>query len=287
MKNRRDAFLVPETDPMHAMMPYILPNRADNEAVMNEKLDLTAVEEYIAKKNADNPEYKYTFFHIMCAAIAKTIYLRPKMNRYYLGYRMYERKDISLSFTVKRRFEDDSDEVLALIKINKESDEAPISQIYESVKKIVFSARKENKNDGATDAMAILTKLPRPILKFVMNTLGFLDYYDKYPKSLMDVDPYYSTVFISNLGSIKMHASYHHLANWGTNSLFVVIGEKKLCPVFNPDGTYEMKNMLPLGMTIDERIADGYYFAKTIKILRKLIENPELLERPLSEQVEI
>lgn len=287
MKNRRDAFLVPEIDPMHAMMPFILPNRTDNEAVMNEKVDLTAVEEFLAKKNADNPEYKYTFFHVICAAIAKTIYLRPKMNRYYLAYRLYERKDISLSFTVKRRFEDNSDETLALVKINKESDEAPLSQIYESVKKIVFSARKEKQNDGATDAMAILTKLPRFLLKFVMNTLGWLDYHDKYPKSLMEVDPYYSTVFVSNLGSIKMHASYHHLANWGTNSIFVVIGEKKLCPIFAPDGTYEMRNMLPLGMTIDERIADGYYFAKSVKILKKLIENPELLERPLSEKVEV
>lgn len=287
MKNRRDAFLVPETDPMHAMMPFIHPNRTDNEAVMNEKVDLRAVEEYIAKKNADNPEYKYTFFHVVCAAIAKTIYLRPKMNRYYHSYKLYERKDISLSFTVKRRFEDDSDEVLAMVKVNRESDEAPISQIYESVKKIVFSARKENKNDGATDAMAILTKLPRFLLKLVIKTLSFLDRHDKYPDSLMKVDPYYSTVFVSNLGSIKMHASYHHLANWGTNSIFVVIGEKKATPVFAPDGTYEMHNMLPLGMTIDERIADGYYFAKSVKILKKLIENPELLERPISEEVEV
>ena len=98
MKDRRDGILIKETDPMHAIMPYILPNRADNEAVVNEKIDLTAISAYLEKKNADSPEFKYTFFHVICAAIAKTIYLRPQMNRFYIGYRMYERKYISLSF---------------------------------------------------------------------------------------------------------------------------------------------------------------------------------------------
>lgn len=287
MKNRRDGILVPEKDPMHALMPYILPNRADNEAVMNEKLDLTNIKLYLEKKNADNPEYKYTFFHCIAAAIAKTIYLRPKMNRFYAGYKLYDRKELSLSFTVKRRFEDNSDEVLAVVKIDKESDEAPLAQVYGQVKKIVHGFRKEDKNDGATDAMAILMKFPRPILKLIIKTLRLLDYYDKYPMSLMKVDPYYSSVFISNLGSIKMHASYHHLANWGTNSLFAVIGEKKPTPYFNEDGSYEMREALNLGITIDERIADGYYFSKSIKILRKLIENPELLDEPLSKEVEV
>ena len=256
MKDRRDGFLVPETDPMHALMPYIHPNRTDNEAVMNERIDLTAIKEYLEKKNADNPEFKYTFFHCIAAAIAKTIYLRPKMNRFYTGYKMYERKDISLSFVVKRQFEDESDEVLAIVKLDKESDESPLSQIYGKVKKIVTSARKEKTTDGATDAMAILMKFPRPILKVIINILRWLDYHDMYPKSLMSVDPYYTTVFISNLGSIKMHASYHHLANWGTNSIFVVIGEKKPTPYFDQNGEYTMRDALNLGITVDERIAD-------------------------------
>ena len=84
-----------------------------------------------------------------------------------------------------------------------------------------------------------------------------------------------------------MNSGYHHLANRGTNSIFVVIGEKKMTPVFNPDGSYEMRETLGLGLTIDERIADGYYFAKSVKILKKLIENPELLEQPINVDVEI
>ena len=47
-----------------------------------------------------------------------------------------------------------------------------------------------------------------------------------------------------------------------------------------------MKNALELGLTIDERIADGVYFAKSIKLLRKLLQNPELLELPLQTEIE-
>ena len=286
MSKRKDGVLVTETDPMHALMPYIMKNRADNEAVLDETLDLTAVKAYIDEKNASEPNFKYTFFHVICAAIAKTIYLRPKMNRFYLGYRLYQRNEISLSFVVKRRFEDDSDEVLAVVKIDEKSDMPPIEQIHSQVEKIVYSFRKEKKTDGATDAMGILTKLPRPILRFTMDFLAFLDYHGHYPDVLMKVDPYYTTVFISNLGSIKMNANYHHLANWGTNSIFAVVGEKKPTPFFDADGGCTMRDALNLGITLDERIADGYYFAGTIAILKKLVENPKLLDRPLSEPIE-
>ena len=41
-----------------------------------------------------------------------------------------------------------------------------------------------------------------------------------------------------------------------------------------------------LGLTIDERLADGYYYSKTIRLLKKLLENPELLETPANQEVE-
>ena len=44
-----------------------------------------------------------------------------------------------------------------------------------------------------------------------------------------------------------------------------------------------MRDSVELGITVDERIADGYYYSKSIRLLKKLLENPELLERPLSE----
>lgn len=285
--DRKDGYLVRETDSLHAIVPYILPNRADNEAVMTETVDMTNVLKYIEKKNADDPEFKYTFFHFICAALAKTITLRPKMNRFYSGHRLYDRKDLLFSFVVKRKFADDGAEALATVKIDRESDVPALDQIYEQVKKFVYSVRKADKQDSTTDKMDLLLLMPRPLLRFAIWALRKLEYHGHYPKSFMHDDPYYASVFLSNLGSIKMSADYHHLANWGTNSIFVIVGEMKPTPFYAPDGSVTVKEALTLSLTIDERIADGFYFANSIKILRKLFENPELIETPLNEPIEI
>lgn len=283
---RRDGTLVPETDPMHLITPHMVPDRCDNEAVLTELFDMTAVEAYLAKKNADGPEFKYTFFHVICAAIAKVLVLRPRMNRFYAGRRLYDRNDILFAFVVKKKFEDNGAEALAIIKVDKDGEVSPVEQLHGKVKDIVYSVRKENKTEGTTEKMGILTKLPRGLLHFVMSFLNWLDYHGKYPAALMKDDPYFASVFVSNLGSIKMHANYHHLVNWGTNSIFVVIGEKKLTPFFQPDGSVQMRDALELGLTIDERIADGVYFAKSIHLLRRLLSQPELLDEPIQTPVD-
>ena len=283
---RRDGTLVPETDPMHLITPHMVPDRCDNEAVLTELFDMTAVEAYLAKKNADGPEFKYTFFHVICAAIAKVLVLRPRMNRFYAGRRLYDRNDILFAFVVKKKFEDNGAEALAIIKVDKDGEISPVEQLHGKVKDIVYSVRKENKTEGTTEKMGILTKLPRGLLRFVMSFLNWLDYHGRYPAALMKDDPYFASVFVSNLGSIKMHANYHHLVNWGTNSIFVVIGEKKLTPFFQPDGSVQMRDALELGLTIDERIADGVYFAKSIHLLRRLLSQPELLDEPIQTPVD-
>ena len=65
------------------------------------------------------------------------------------------------------------------------------------------------------------------------------------------------------------------------------MNQKKLIPFYKDDGTYEMRQGLELGITIDERIADGTYFANSLKVLRKLINNPKLLDLPLETPVEL
>jgi len=67
----------------------------------------------------------------------------------------------------------------------------------------------------------------------------------------------------------------------------MVISEKKLRPFWNEDGTYELRNTIKLGLTVDERIADGYYFAQTIKIMRYLFAHPELMDLPAATPVEL
>ena len=84
-----------------------------------------------------------------------------------------------------------------------------------------------------------------------------------------------------------MQAGYHHLNNWGTNSLFVTIGECRKRTVYFEDGTFEIRSTVDIGLTIDERIADGYYYSGTMRLLKHLLQNPELLELPAGEPIEM
>ncbi len=281
--DRRDGERVRGLDAMHVFMPYLLPNRTDNEAFINETVDLSAINAFLERKNADNPDYKYTIFHVVTAAIAKTIYQRPKLNRFIAGHRLYQRNELLLSFVAKRVFSDDGDEALMLIHCDENS---TIDSLHDTICHRVSKTRKEGDVDDTTKIMNALAGLPRPILRLIVRILNFLEYHDMLPDFLRYADPYHATVFISNLGSIKLSAAYHHLANWGTNSLFLVIGEKHLKTITNPDGTTKTTEVLPLGITLDERIADGYYYAKSIKLLKHLLANPELLDEPCSMLVE-
>jgi hypothetical protein len=264
-------------------MPYLYPNRADNEAFIREEFDLTNLEVFLEKKNAElDKAHRYTIFHAVCAAVVKTFTLRPKMNRFIKGCRLYQRDELSLGFVVKKQFKDNAGEGLAFIKFGPET---TIDSLHERIMKEIFECRSD-KLDNSTKGMEMFTHLPRWLMRIVIHILHRLDFYGKVPHDLLKADPNYASVFLTNLGSIRLNAAYHHLSNWGTNSVFVIIGEKGRRPVFHEDGTFEMRTMLSVGITLDERIADGYYYAQTIRLIKKLLEEPELLDRPANEEVD-
>lgn len=278
--DRRDGKLLKDIDGMHFICPIIYPNRCDNEAFVSEIIDLTKVDEYLKKKNVKGIDYKYNVFQIVATACLKLLYLRPKMNYFIQNSNMYERYEKSISFVVKKEFKDNGSEGLAFVYGEPTN---TINDIHEKINKIVHHERSGG-TDGSSDFMDIFKKIPRPLSKFLVHIIMLLDKKGVCPAALVESDPYYSSIVLTNLGSIKLHSGYHHLTNWGTNSIFVAIGEVKERP-FIENGKTVMKNSLDLGLTIDERIADGYYYSKTVKLLKYLIENPEELEKPLDAEV--
>ena len=280
--DRKDAKIVRDIDGMHFIVPILHPNRCDNEAFISERIDITAMKAYLEKLNADNPDFKYTMFHIIVTAVIRCVTQRPYLNRFIANNTLYEKNEISAAFTIKKQFADESGEGLAFIHGNPDS---TLQSIHEDIRHQVMDCRK-GKVDASSGAMDFFLKMPRSLAKSIVKFVRLLDRYGKVPNSLIATDPYHASVILSNLGSIKLKSGYHHLANWGTTSMFVIIGEAKKRPVYNEDGSFEMRETLDLGLTVDERIADGYYFSKTIRLLKKLLENPELLEQPASEPVE-
>lgn len=280
--DRKDAKLVRKVDSMHFIMGVIYPNRADNEAFISETLDLTSVNRYLEEKNQNHPEYAYNLFQVLVTALLKCITLRPKLNRFYANRNLYERNEITTSFVIKKQFEDHSEEGMAFLHAKPEW---TIENVHEEIYRQVTDCRK-GKASSTDESMDIFNKLPRFLSKTAIRFVCFLDRHGWVPSSFISTDPFYSSVVFSNLGSIKLKSGYHHLTNWGTTSLFCTIGFKKPRPFYESDGTVQMRDSVDIGLTVDERIADGYYYSKTIRLLKKLIEHPELLDQPMSLEVD-
>ena len=278
--DRKDGTLLRDIDSMHYIMPLMYPNRCDNEAFMHLRVDLTKAEEYLAKKNVEGIPYKYNLFQLVVTAVLKTITLRPYLNRFIANCNMYQRNELTAAFTVKKIFSDKGGEALARINA-KDTD--TLDTIHEEIYRQVSFCRSDNK-DASTASMDIIQKIPGKHL--IGAAARFLDRHGWMPKEIIATDPYYCSAVLTNLGSLKLDAGYHHMTNWGTNSFFCAIGLMKKRPFFDEEGNVTMRMSVDLGLTIDERIADGYYYAKSLRLLKTLLENPELLETPLSEPVE-
>ena len=278
--DRKDGTLLRDIDSMHYIMPLMYPNRCDNEAFMHIRADLTRAEEFLARKNEGNPPYRYNLFQLVVTAVLKTITLRPELNRFIANNNLYQRKELTAAFTVKKVFSDQGGEALARLYAKGED---TLDSIHDEIFRQVSFCRSEEK-DSSTASMDFLQKIPgKHLLGFAAR---FLDRHGWMPSSVIATDPYYCSAVLTNLGSLKLDAGYHHMTNWGTNSVFCAIGLMKKRPFYDEDGNMEMRMSVDLGLTIDERIADGYYYAKSLRLLQHLLENPELLELPLSQEVE-
>ena len=280
--DRFDGKLIRDLDPMHVITPILYPNRCDNEAYIAERIDIGPMKAFLEKINQDETDFPYTMFHLIVTAVLKTITLRPKMNRFVANKLMYQRNDIIASFVVKKLFSDEGAEALALIKAEPED---TLRTIHEKLYKQISTSRSDV-IDKSSESMDIVSRMPRRMTRLFCEIICFLDRIGKCPRGLIETDPYYTSVVLSNLGSLKLRSGYHHLTNWGTCSLFCIVGEFKKTSYITEEGTVGIHETVDLGLTVDERLADGYYYSKSVRLLKTLLENPELLELPMEEEVE-
>ena len=279
---RIDGTRIRDLDGFHLVVPYIMPKRTEAEVASFEKFDVTDLLAYMKKRNAEEGT-NLKIFHAICTAVARTIYLRPKMNIFIAGKHFWQRKDITLSFVAKRRFEDSSEESLMFMKVEPDMTLDSVSRlILGDVEKV----RKESNNDlGKT--MDFVGRLPRFILVLLFGVIKILEYFGIMPASLMKGDPNYSTVLLSNLGSIGAGAPYHHLSNYGTCSIMVTIGTLHKEDRKMPDGSVGERDIIDITLMLDERIADGFYYAKSLRITRYLLEHPEVLAGRVQDPVPV
>ncbi len=275
-KNRKR---VKDLDAVHKIMPFLMPNRCEAEVYYVEEIDVTDLLKYLEERNEGLEKHeKMTLFHTIVTAVAKTINNRPLLNRYISGKRFYDRGEISLSFVAKNKLEDNAEERLIILNAKKDMN---VNDVSEKILKIVSKTRKDNSND-MNDILGFVTCFPRFITSFIMWCFRKLDYYGLVPGFVSDGDPNYTTVLLSNLGSVKADCCYHHLNNYGTNSIVLTVGV-----IHDKEINGKVRKVVNLGLTLDERIADGIYFAKSAKMLKHILENPLLLEEAIGEIIDL
>lgn len=281
MRDRKDARRVEMPVIMQCCID-LKPTRKENEVYIDRKIDVTdlvrKMEEY--KKEGKH----YTYFHAFMTAIAKVIYHRPKLNRFITNRHMYEHKDILLSFVAKMSLDDKAEELMLVIPVDKDDN---IDSIAGKIAAKVDNLRSDKADKkGANSAIDVLGKLPNIIRVPIFGLIKILDRYGKVPASLMSNNIYFSSMIISNLGSIRCGAIYHNLADFGSCSSLTSIGEIKDEIVIDENGKQEIRKICEFGVTLDERIGDGFYFAKSVNMIEQVLNNPALLEDPLSKPIE-
>ena len=155
------------------------------------------------------------------------------------------------------------------------------------VMNIMNAIVNENIDDDANNSMdklaGILGYIPAFILRFVIGGLRWLDNIGLMPKGVADASPFHCSAFLTNVGSVGIGPIYHHLYEFGTCSIFVAMGNKYKYGAISREGARVEKRFVGLKFVTDERICDGKYYADSMKVLRRLLNNPELLMTPPAE----
>ena len=248
------------------------------------KHDVTDLLEYLEKKKKKGEHI--TFFHAFVTALGKVFYNRPVLNRFVKNRHIYEHPDVSFAYVAKVAFDDKSEEMMIQTKIEKDDNIDSISKkIYDQVHKLRENA-DNNEKKGANSAMDILAKLPNFIRIPVVGLFKWMDKKGHLPDFLAEDNIYYSSLILSNLGSLHFGAIHHNINEFGISSGLATIGEIKDEEVMI-NGKKQIRKMVEFGANFDERASDGFYLIKSLKLLQYIFDNPKLLEGPANETIEL
>jgi hypothetical protein len=279
MPKRNDARHIQDIKIFNRMFPYLMPKRTESLVYFTFELEMTHAVQYIHRKNRASAGKKYRIFDVILAALARTFALRPGLNRFIANYEYWQRDEITFNFVVKKDLTEDAPERNAIVRLTPEM---TFEQVAELIGITIDDLRGSEESDDES-VIKYFLKMPKWFLKFAVGILKHLDKHGRYPKALREVDGLHVSAYVANLGSINIsNPPLHHLYEWGTTSVFVTIGKMHRKRLFNEQNVEQVKDTLELGITIDERIAEGFYFMKAIKMLQRFIEHPELLDEPFN-----
>lgn len=278
---RPDGRRVRNIEPMQLITSYLMQKRYDAMNMYEDTLPCEPWDAYIKTKEAEG--IKMGYMHIFIAGVVRLLALKPRLNRFVMNGRVYARPKIWVSFVVHPELREDSEGTT--IKLCFEGTES-ILEIAEKINAAIEQETTKRTGENGTDKLArVLTSIPSPILKLVVNALMWMDRHNMMPKFIIDLSPFHTSFFITNLKSLGINFVHHHTYDFGTTGLFFAMGKEKTIPVILRNEVMQQKHM-GFSLVSDERFCDGLYFAMALREFRKLMRNPAVLETPLEKKVE-
>ena len=270
--HRSDGKAIKNINPFFKVIPNIMMKRSDSQVFFKQNISLKGMDEYINKKSSEG--IKVSYMEIFFAAIVRTIYERPSLNRFAINGVLYQRNKISISIAIKKNLNDDGQETTVKLEFDGTEN---IFEIKEKLNYLIKNNKKIETENNTDSFAKLLNKMSYGSVRRIVKFLKFLDKHGILPKKIIDLSPFHTSAFVTNVGSIGIDSIYHHLYDFGTTSMFFSIGKKKKSYIYNED-EIEQDKCITVAFVGDERICDGYYYASSFKTLNKYLRKPELLE---------
>jgi len=276
--DRYDGWRLRNVDPMFSVAPFILKSRVDSQVLFEIKVPIDKIETFIRDHKEDIPDL--SIMHVVMASLVRLMSQRPNLNRFVIWHKIFARNHVNFSIVIKRSMSDIGEETIIKPYF------LPTDTIQEIVRKtnIELQNTLKNNQDNSTDNLSkIFGFLPDFLLRSLVFFMTHLDKIGLMPKIFNVASPFHASFFLTNLGSIGIESIYHHLYEFGTCSMFVAMGKKTRENIIEKDGEIKSNKSILLKFVLDERICDGFYYARSMRMLEKILSDPNDLLVPPNE----
>ncbi len=274
---RADGKRLKHIDPMYTIIPHIMPKRYDAMNMITVDLPYEPMQDYIKAKRKEGIAISHMALFI--AAYLRTCAKYPALNRFVVNKKVYARNEYAVAMVVLTPGTDGGETESKMYF--KPTD--TIFDVNNKINEFVEANREAPENNSMEKFMKTLLSIPG-LLRVGVSVLKWMDKHGLLPKSIIDVSPFHASMVVSNLISIRTNHIYHHVYDFGTTGLLVTMGNLREVPKRKGEEIVFERSM-PLGIVMDERICSGYYFAQSIRYMKKFIKDPSLLETPPEEVV--
>ena len=273
--DRKDGWKLRNVPLFFTVVPFIMRTRLDSQDYYAETLDAEPMMDFMKAHKEDIPNI--LMMTIFVAAMVRMISQRPALNRFVVHNKLYAHNSIEISIAIKRNMSDDGEETMIKPSFDPRD---TLPDVQRRLEEAITEAMNHEEGTGIDGVAGWLGKLPAFLFRFAVSLIHFLDNNGWLPRKLTQASPWHCSAMFTNVGSLGIGPIYHHLTELGTYSCFIAMGKRERQTVYDENGEASVRRTVGMKIVNDERICDGYYYASSMRMLRRLLNNPALLMEP-------